>query len=93
MIGGSEAMEFSRAVSELARDGVRCLVVNLAGVPVMNSSGLGMLVGASASLRSAGGQLVVCDANEKILSLLKMTRLDSVLAHYATLDEALAANR
>jgi anti-sigma B factor antagonist len=91
VLGGAEAMEFSRAVGELVRDGIRRVVVDLTEVPLMNSSGLGMLVGASTTLRSAGGSVAVAGANEKIQGLFKMTRLDSVLAQYATRDEAVAA--
>jgi anti-sigma B factor antagonist len=93
VLGGAEAMEFSRAIGELVRSGVRRVIIDLTDVPLMNSSGLGMLVGASTSLRSAGGSLAVAGANEKIQHLFKMTRLDSVLAHYPTRDEAVAAHQ
>jgi len=91
VLGGAEAMEFTRAVSDLVREGIRHVVVDLSDVPVMNSSGLGMLVAASTSLRSAGGALAVAGASEKIQGLFRMTRLDSVLAQYPTRDEAVAA--
>lgn len=91
VLGGAEALEFTRAIGDLVREGVRRVVVDLSNVPVMNSSGLGMLVGASTSLRTAGGELAIAGANEKIQGLFKMTRLDSVLAQYATRDEAVAA--
>jgi len=91
VLGGAEAMEFSRAIGELVRGGARRVIIDLSNVPVMNSSGLGMLVGASTSLRSAGGSLAVAGANEKIQGLFKMTRLDTVLANYPTRDEAVAA--
>ena len=91
VLGGAEALEFTRAITNLVREGVRHMVIDLTNVAVMNSSGLGMLVGASTSLRSAGGSVVVAGANDKILGLFKMTRLDSVLAQYATRDEAVAA--
>jgi anti-anti-sigma factor len=91
VLGGADGLEFSRAIGDLVRDGVHRVVIDLGEVPMMNSSGLGMLVGASASLRKAGGSLSVAGANEKIHGLFKMTRLDSVFASYPTRDEALAA--
>jgi anti-sigma B factor antagonist len=93
VLGGAEAMEFSRAIGELIRSGTRRVIIDLTNVPMMNSSGLGMLVGASTSLRSAGGSIAVAGANEKIQGLFKMTRLDSVLANYPTRDEAMAAQQ
>ncbi len=91
VLGGADAMEFTKAIGELIRGGVRRVVVDLTGVPLMNSSGLGMLVGASTSLRSAGGSLAVAGANQKLRELFKMTRLDTVLAQFETRGEALAA--
>ena len=93
VLGGAEAMEFTRAIGDLVRQGVTRVIVDLSEVPLMNSSGLGTLVGASTSLRSAGGTLATAGANEKIQGLFKMTRLDSVLAHYPTRDEAVAAHQ
>jgi anti-sigma B factor antagonist len=91
VLGGPEAMEFTRSVGELIRNGQSHVIVDLSGVGLMNSSGLGMLVGASTSLRTAKGSMVVAAANAKLQNLFKMTRLDSVLAQYQTRDEALAA--
>jgi anti-sigma B factor antagonist len=91
VLGGAGAMEFTNAVADLIRGGTSNVIVDLGGVHLMNSSGFGMLVGASTTVRSAGGTLAVAGANEKIQSLLKMTRLDSVFASYPTRDEALAA--
>ena len=93
VLGGADAMEFARAVAEQVQAGARQVVVDLAEVHLMNSSGLGMLVAASTSLRSGGGRLLVVGANEHIRSLLKMTRLDTVFASYQTRDEAVEACR
>lgn len=93
VLGGAEAMEFTKAIGELIRSGIHHVVVDLTDVRLMNSSGLGMLVGASTSLRSANGTLAVAGANSKIRDLFKMTRLDSVLAQYETRTDALAAHR
>jgi anti-anti-sigma factor len=93
VLGGADAMEFARAIADEIRDGARQIVVDLSDVQLMNSSGLGMLVAASTSLRSSGGRLIVVGANERIRSLLKMTRLDSVFASFDTRDAAVEACR
>jgi anti-sigma B factor antagonist len=93
VLGGADAMEFSRAINEQIREGAHQVIVDLSEVHLMNSSGLGMLVAASTSLRSSGGRLMVVGANERIKSLLKMTRLDSVFASYETRDAAVEACR
>lgn len=91
VLGGAEAMSFAGAVTELVRSGVRHVIADLSGVPLMNSSGLGMLVGASTTLRNVGGALAVAGANDKLRELFRMTRLDAVLALYPTRADAEAA--
>lgn len=91
VIGGAEAMSFSQAIGEAVRAGARRVIVELAGVSVMNSSGLGMLVSAYTTVRNAGGSLVVAGADEKILNLFRMTRLDLILPQFSTREEAAAA--
>jgi len=92
VLGGADAMEFTQAVGDIIRAGVIRVVIDLGEVQLMNSSGLGMLVSAAKSLKSAQGVLSVVGANPKIRSLFKMTRLDSLFAQYQTRDEALAAH-
>ena len=90
-LGGPEAMNFSEAVSECLQNGTTGLVVDLSGVEVMNSSGLGMLVAASRTVTAAGGTLAIAGANEKLQKLFAMTRLDSVFRQFGTRQEAVAA--
>ncbi len=92
VIGGAGALEFTRTVGDALRTGTRRVVVDLAEVPVMNSSGLGMLVSTYTTVRNSGGMFVLAGANEKILNLFKMTRLDLVFTHYPTRDEAMSAS-
>ena len=93
VLGGADAMEFSQMIAEQVRNGARQVIVDLSDVNLMNSSGLGMLVAASTSLRSSGGRLMVVGANERIVALLKMTRLDTVFANYESRDAAVEACR
>ncbi len=91
VLGGADAMEFSKAVGDLIREGAQSVILDLTGVELMNSSGLGMLVSASKSLHSVEGDLVVVGANEKIKGLFKMTRLDSVFTQFATREEGVSS--
>jgi anti-sigma B factor antagonist len=93
VLGGAEAMEFTRAIGEIVREGAKRLIIDLSDVQLMNSSGLGMLVNASTTIRSSGGSFAVAGANPKIQSLFRMTRLDTVFANYSSRDEALLAHR
>jgi anti-sigma B factor antagonist len=59
-----------------AADG-QALVVDLAGVPFMDSTGLGVLVGALARAREADRRLVLAGPTERIVRLLRLTGLDT----------------
>jgi len=66
-------------------------VVDLGEVKFMNSSGLGMLIGALTTVRNAGGNLKLARASDKIEQLLVVTKLVTVFEHFDAVDEALAS--
>lgn len=77
-------------LSETVAQGRRYLVVDLADVTNMDSSGLGALIGGLKVTRLAGGDLRVARPNQQAQLVFSLTSLDRVLKPYATLDEAAA---
>jgi anti-sigma B factor antagonist len=76
---------------ELVEQGARHVVVDLSRVEFLDSTGLGVLVGALKRLRQAGGGLsLVCD-KEPLLKIFRITALDQVFPLYATVDAATEA--
>lgn len=67
------------------------LIVDLAEVPFMDSSGLGALIGGLRAARLAGGDLRLARPTEQIVLLLELTTLDRVLRPYPTLEAAEAS--
>jgi anti-sigma B factor antagonist len=65
-------------VRELIDGGNRHIVLNLAEVQYMDSSGLGELVKTHTTVRSNGGQLRLVNLNSRVNDLLQMTRLSTV---------------
>jgi anti-sigma B factor antagonist len=64
------------------------VVADLRGVDFLDSTGLGVLVGALKRLRMSGGDLtLVCD-NEKLLKIFQVTALDRVFAVHDTVEAA-----
>ena len=59
----------------IVNQGVRDLVVNLAGVNMVDSSGIGLLISAYNSLRKLGGQMAVINASAEILELFCTMRM------------------
>ena len=66
------------------------IVVVLTGVTFVDSTGLGVLVGAHKRVRSRGGRLQLVVDQESVLKVIRITALNHVFALYPTLDAALA---
>jgi anti-anti-sigma factor len=56
------------------------LVVDLAGVELLDATGLGVLIGSHRRARLAGRQLVLRDAAPRVARLLWLTRVDRIIA-------------
>ena len=71
--------------------GVHRLVLEMSGVPYIDSAGLGALVHAFGMAKERGGSLRLCGVSERIVSLLRTTQVDSILPISADEQTALAA--
>jgi anti-sigma B factor antagonist len=65
-------------VRDLAEKGRKRVVLNLAMVQYIDSSGVGELVKTHTTLRNQGGQLKLANLNKRVSDLLHMTRLSAV---------------
>lgn len=88
VMGGPDAVSLNEKLHELIEKNNTNVVFNLSKVKFMNSSGLGMMIGALTTMRKAGGDLRIANATDKIESLLIITKLITVFKHYKSLDEA-----
>lgn len=89
MVGESE-IEFRQKLKELLEQGSRRLAINLAGVPEMDSWGLGALVRHCTQVRKAGGRCVFFAPVPHVLHMLRIANLDSVLDIVGSEGEALS---
>jgi anti-sigma B factor antagonist len=78
-LDASVAPAFKAQVVDLVEAGERRLVVDLAGVDFLDSSGLGALVSILKALGNQGA-MAVCGPRGSVLSLFKLTRMDKVFA-------------
>jgi anti-sigma B factor antagonist len=83
------APALAAAVDPLADRAQGALVIDLSGVDFVDSTGLGVLVGALKRVREAGGRLDVVVTSPRVLKVLGLTGLDVVIPLHATLDDAL----
>ena len=64
------------------------LVVDLAGVESLDSSGLGALISGLKAARQAGGDLRIAAVREQVTAVLELTNLNRVLRAYDSADSA-----
>jgi anti-sigma B factor antagonist len=76
------------AVNALVEAGRVRFVLNLEGVPYVDSSGLGEIASAHVTVSRTGGRLLLAAVNERVLEALTVTKLMRVLT--ATPDEQTA---
>lgn len=79
------------AVDEQIRDGRVRLVIDLAAVEFIDSSGLSLLLNAQRRVERAGGVLAVVEPPERVKRVFEMTRLDRAFRLCPSRDAAVAA--
>jgi len=67
------------------------LIVNMDQVEFLDSTGLGVLVGALKRVRAHDGSLDLVCTRERILKLFRITGLTKVFGIHETVDQAIAA--
>jgi len=66
------------AVNREMNEGVKSFTFDMSGLKSINSSGLGILISCLKNIKSSNGKLKIINANEKILNIFKLTKLDNV---------------
>lgn len=67
------------------------VVVNLAGIGFIDSTGLAKLVQAMKRCRQRNGDIHLCALQQPVRIIFELTRLDKAFQIYASEDEAIAA--
>ena len=83
------APEFKQRVSAPIDEGRTRVVVDLTDTTFIDSSSLGVLIGAHRRLRRLDGTLVIVCSNDAIAKTFRITGLDGVFTIVTTVDEAL----
>ena len=83
--------QFKEAVSAAIDENKPAIIINMAQVTYMDSSGFGTLLSATKRLRPLDGALYLSGCNEAIQRMLQITRLNTIFGVYETEAEALAA--
>ncbi len=91
---GSDSLDLKRIIDEQiasSAEGEAKLLLNLAKVPMMDSSGLGVVVAAYTSVQRKKGRIGLLNLGKSINSLIVMAKLITIFERYNSEDEAIAA--
>jgi anti-sigma B factor antagonist len=64
------------------------LIISLAGVPYIDSAGLGAILGAYASCMRHGRQFALVNISQRVLTLLRTSRVDTLVPRFETVEAA-----
>ena len=87
-MGGDDTKDFNDLLHKLIDEGKKNVIVDLADVKFMNSSGLGMMIGGLTTMKKAGGNLKLARVTDKIESLLIITKLITIFESYENVEDA-----
>jgi anti-sigma B factor antagonist len=90
IVAGEDASLLDSTLENRARE-FKQLVLNLSDIERLDSTGMGMLVRYSASLRRRGGDLHLAAPAPFVERMLSVTGLSSVLQVYSTEEEAIVS--
>ena len=86
---GEGSVALRTAIRRLLEEGKKRILLNLAGVSYIDSSGIGELVSSYTAINKEGGQLKLLNLTQKIQDLLTITKLLTVFDVYESEAEAL----
>lgn len=88
---GEGSVALRSAVRRLLEENKKKILLNLAGVSYIDSSGIGELVSSYTTIGKDGGQLKLLSLTQKLQDLLTITKLLTVFDVYDTETEALSS--
>jgi anti-sigma B factor antagonist len=85
---GENSILLRQTIKELAAQGERKILLNLAGVAFIDSGGLGELVTSHANLSREGGRIKLLHLQKRVSDLLQLTKVTTIFEIYT--NEAIA---
>ncbi len=68
-------------------------ILEMLGVPYMDSAGMGAIINFYVSCQKSGRKLIVCGLNYRVVELFKLTNVDKLISIADDLDQAEALLR
>jgi anti-sigma B factor antagonist len=86
--GPLNLQNFVQLKSELAKEQPAVTILDLAGVPYMDSAGMGVIINYYVSAQRRGHKLIASGATPRVMELFELTHVDALIPMTATVEEA-----
>ena len=87
--GGPDTFDLKDEVKARLGEGTRKFVLDMEKAGFVNSTGIGVVVGAYSSIKHAGGQLHICGISDRARRAFVVTGVWQLFSVFGTQDEAL----
>ena len=88
---GRESQKIEAMVQDLLRQEEKKIILDISRVDHLDSTGIGILAYCYGTVNRSNGELRIAGASGKVLHLLQITRLDSVLPLYHSVEAAVSS--
>jgi len=78
-------------MNAVRRETASTVILDLTGVPYVDSSGLGSLVSACTSCTKAGRRMALTGVNRRVLKVFEITKVEQIFLMFPTLSDAIEA--
>lgn len=93
IIFGEEATGFHKALRELVERGERKILLDFARISIIDSSGLGELVGGRVAFSRIEGEIKLLNLSQNVLDLIECTKLSTIFEIYGDETKAVKSFR
>jgi anti-anti-sigma factor len=85
---GAECARLEQEVDKMIAAHETCVIFDMAGVTHIDSAAIGTIVKCLTKLKRSGGRLRIATEQPMIVYSLKMTKLDTLIEMFPTVDQA-----
>lgn len=90
LMGGDPTFDFLEDVRDELNDGTHHVVLELGGLTLVNSTGVGVLAALYTSTHNKGGRLVLVGVDDNLQRILEVVQIWPMVDKADTLEEAVA---
>ncbi len=88
--GIPDASEFNNSINRLLDENKNNIVIDFGNISYVDSTGLGIILRGYKTVKNAGGDIKIASLNERMSSLLEITKLNTIIDLYDNADTALS---